>query len=115
MILSRLLTTHDLQSQTQNGRRYNPHLTRFYARQPPNTLIDCIKVSLEQMDIQYKVAPTEKGDEGTLHLRVGGKDMRREVFKGWIDIEPWTRYGDPASFCVMRRDSVSCLLDSVSL
>lgn len=92
-------------SQTQNGRRYNPHLTRFYARQPPDTLIDCIKASLEQMDIQYKVAPAERGDEGTLHLRVGGKDMRKEVFKGWIDIEPWTRYGYPASFCVMRRDS----------
>ena len=59
------------------------------------------------MDIQYKVAPPEKGEEGTLRLRVGGKDMRKEVFKGWIDIEPWMRPGYPASFCVMRRDIVS--------
>ncbi|KAL4064782.1 kinase-like domain-containing protein [Scleroderma yunnanense] len=91
-------------SQTQSGRRYNPHLTRFYARAPPNTLIDHIKTSLDRMDVQYKVAPPENGEEGTLHLRVGGLDMRKGVFKGWIDLEPWMRHGNPASFCVMRRD-----------
>jgi serine/threonine-protein kinase Chk1 len=37
-------------------------------------------------------------------LRIGGWDKRKQMFKGWVDVEPFSRYGMEGSFCVMRRD-----------
>ncbi|KAI5986366.1 kinase-like domain-containing protein [Pisolithus albus] len=91
-------------SQTQRGRRYTPHLTRFYARKSPDILLERIKASLDSMNIQHKLAPDA---EGQIHLRVAGRDARKQIFKGWIDLEHYTYDGRPASFCIMRRD-VGC-------
>ena len=38
------------------------------------------------------------------HLRVGGFDNRRQLFKGWVDVEHFSYRGAEGSFCVMRRD-----------
>jgi serine/threonine-protein kinase Chk1 len=125
-----------MQSQTQGGRRYTPHLTRFYAAAPPAQLRECIVAALGALGVKHKDAPPaeaaayaddasaeaagDAGDAGTgaLRLRVGGLDARRETFKGWIEIEPYVhrRGGDGAqgaqgSFCVLRREVVrrACL------
>ncbi|KAI6028948.1 hypothetical protein EDC04DRAFT_147941 [Pisolithus marmoratus] len=91
-------------SQTQRGRRYTPHLTRFYARQSPDLLLESITASLNSMGVQHKLAPDT---EGQVHLRVAGRDARKQTFKGWIDLEQYTYDGCSASFYIMRRD-VGC-------
>ncbi|KAG6330497.1 hypothetical protein ID866_8593 [Astraeus odoratus] len=98
-------------SQTQSGRKYNPHLTRFYAKSDPNVLVESIKASLDAMNIQYRVAPPGAGGggEGTIHIRVAGIDGRKLLFRGWIDLENYTLRGSSATFCVMRRDAGSPL------
>ncbi|KAH7884179.1 kinase-like domain-containing protein [Phlebopus sp. FC_14] len=92
-------------SQTQSGRRYTPHLTRFYTSLGPGLLIELIKGSLDSLGVKYKVAPQGEGQhEGALRLRVGGHDKRRIVFKGWIELENYTRSGMNGAFCMMQRD-----------
>lgn len=41
-----------------------------------------------------------------LRLRVGGFDKRKEMFKGWLELENFTYRGSEGSFCVMQRDQV---------
>jgi hypothetical protein len=41
-----------------------------------------------------------------LKFRVGGFDRRREVFKGWVEIEPFAYNGFEGSFCVLRKEAV---------
>lgn len=42
-----------------------------------------------------------------LRLRVGGFDLRKQVFKGWVVVEQFEYRGSIGSFCVMQRDQVS--------
>ena len=98
------------QSQTQSGNRYTPHLTRFYAALGPSLLMSLIKESLESLHVKCKLAPSinDRGIE-TLRLRVGGYDLRKEMFKGWVEVERFVYRTSEGSFCVMKRDEVSSL------
>ncbi|KAI6137112.1 hypothetical protein F5141DRAFT_992549, partial [Pisolithus sp. B1] len=51
---------------------------------------------------QHKPAPDA---EGQVHLRVAGRDARKQIFKGRVDLEYYTYDAHLASFCIMRRDS----------
>jgi serine/threonine-protein kinase Chk1 len=53
-------------------------------------------------------AMNERGIE-VYKLRVGGRDARKEVFKGWVEVEPFARNAVAGSFCLMRKDMVSAL------
>jgi len=97
------------QSQTQSGSRYTPHLTRFYASLSPSLLAPLIQESLESFHVKCKAASPDGSNEVRYRLRVGGYDRRRVVFKGWVDIEPFSSHGHQGSFCVMRRDVVGHL------
>ncbi|KAF9065026.1 CAMK/CAMKL/CHK1 protein kinase [Rhodocollybia butyracea] len=88
-------------SQTQNGTRYTPHLTRFYASIEPVLLMPIVKGALEGLGIQCK-AGASNGD--MLKMRVGGHDKRKMPFKGWVEIENFEYRGVKSSFCVMSRD-----------
>ena len=45
----------------------------------------------------------------TLRLRVGGHDLRKEMFKGWVEVERFSYRSSEGSFCVMKRDEVSLM------
>lgn len=98
------VSSHPTQSQTQSGRRYIPQLTRFYTAIGPGTLIDLIKESLDALGVHYKDAPVVAGSRAVHRLRVGGHDRRRIVFKGWIELEVFTRMQVSGAFCLMLRD-----------
>ena len=68
-----------------------------------------IKESLEILQVKCKQAPSSINDRGmeTLRLRVGGHDLRKEMFKGWVEVERFTYRSSEGSFCVMKRDEVS--------
>ncbi|KAF8883805.1 kinase-like domain-containing protein [Infundibulicybe gibba] len=87
-------------SQTQSGNRYTPHLTRFYASLAPPLLTDLIHESLQELKVKCKNASTDS----TWRLRIGGYDRRKVLFKGWVDVEPFSYRGQSGSFCVMQRD-----------
>jgi serine/threonine-protein kinase Chk1 len=112
-----------IQSQTQGGRRYTPHLTRFYAAVPPSELLTRIVAAMDLLGVKHKDAPhsdvhvsddaeEEAGEasDRALRLRVGGLDARREAFKGWVEFEPYAHRredGGVGTFCVLRREVVS--------
>ena len=68
-----------------------------------------IKESLEILQVKCKQAPSFINDRGMemLRLRVGGHDLRKEMFKGWVEVERFTNRSSEGSFCVMKRDEVS--------
>ena len=68
-----------------------------------------IKESLENLHVKCKLAPPAINDRGmeTLRLRVGGHDLRKEMFKGWVEVERFVYRSGEGSFCVMKRDEVS--------
>lgn len=101
---------NSVQSQTQSGNRYTPHLTRFYAALGPALLMPLIQESLEAINVRCKVAPVHDDQQGpqALRLRIGGFDRRKMVFKGWVEVERFSYRGSEGSFCVMQRDVV-CL------
>lgn len=70
-----------------------------------------IKESLEVHHVKCKLAPPVVNDRGmeTLRLRVGGYDQRKEMFKGWVEVEKFVYRSSEGSFCVMKRDEVGCL------
>ncbi|KAJ3517032.1 hypothetical protein NLJ89_g756 [Agrocybe chaxingu] len=93
-------------SQTQSGTRYTPHLTRFYSSLGPSLLFPLVHEALEAEGVRCKVGPSfmnERGGE-VLRLRVGGRDMRQQVFKGWVEVEKFSWRNGEGSFCVMKRD-----------
>jgi len=93
-------------SQTQSGRRYTPHLTRFYASVAPPLLMSLIKESLEGLGVKCKLntKDTDTGNISIWRLRVGGYDRRKVMFKGWVEIELFGYSGKEGSFCIMQRD-----------
>lgn len=97
-----------MQSQTQSGKRYTPHLTRFYASLAPPLLMTLIKESLEGLGVKCKSNTKDTGteDASTLRLRVGGYDRRKMMFKGWVEVERFRYREKEGSFCVMQRDEV---------
>lgn len=94
------------QSQTQSGRRYTPQLTRFYTAIGPGILVDLIKESLDALEVKHKDAPVIAGSRAVHRLRVGGYDKRKIMFKGWIELEVFSRMQVSGAFCVMQRDVV---------
>lgn len=101
------------QSQTQSGMRYTPSLTRFFSSTNPSQLLQLITSALTSLGVKLKAADPERSADGSsekLRLRIGGYDARKEVFKGWVELETFTYRGDVGSFCVMQRDQVSCML-----
>ncbi|KAI5122878.1 hypothetical protein M0805_003330 [Coniferiporia weirii] len=91
-------------SQTQSGRRYTPHLTRFYSSLAPGDLMALIVDAVASLGVKSKVAPPDPGTPDRLRLRVGGFDRRKEMFKGWVEAEPFVYRGIEGTFCVMQRD-----------
>ncbi|KAI3603780.1 camk camkl chk1 protein kinase [Moniliophthora roreri] len=89
-------------SQTQAGVRYTPHLTRFYAKLGPALLFPIISETLTNFGVKCK-EPKEH-PEGMLKLRVGGYDRRKELFKGWVEVEHFQARSHEGSFVVMQRD-----------
>ncbi|KAH9487412.1 Serine/threonine-protein kinase CHK1 [Psilocybe cubensis] len=99
-------------SQTQHGSRYTPNLTRFYSSLGPSLLIALIKEYLEQPDVGVKCKlgaepiVNERGIE-VYRMRIGGWDARKQMFKGWVDVEKFAYRGEEGAFCLMRRDEGS--------
>ncbi|KAF9239876.1 kinase-like domain-containing protein [Melanogaster broomeanus] len=91
-------------SQTQSGRRYTPHLTRFYTAIGPGILIDLIKESLDSFGVKYKDAPAVEGQGVAFRLRVGGYDKRKIMYKGWVEVENYSHPEFSGAFCIMQRD-----------
>jgi len=89
-------------SQTQSGTRYTPHLTRFYASLPPDHIMPCVREGLTSLGVACKDAAPAAG---ALRLRIGGQDARKEVFRGWVEVEPFEYHGSLGSFCVMQKDT----------
>jgi serine/threonine-protein kinase CHEK1 len=58
------------------------------------------------MKVKCKDAPVATNPRGlnAYKLRIGGWDLRKQIFKGWVDVEPFSYRGIEGSFCVMRRD-----------
>lgn len=105
-----------LQSQTQGGRRYQPHLTRFYAGLMPPLLLPLIQEALTAFGVKWKPAQevlVEEPDGSAapvLRMRVGGHDARRLMYKGWIRLERFKIGRYEGTYCVFARDQVSGLL-----
>ncbi|KAJ7609587.1 kinase-like domain-containing protein [Mycena polygramma] len=89
-------------SQTQSGTRYTPHLTRFYAALPPPQILPFVHEGLTSLGVTCRDAPPTTD---ALRLRIGGQDARKEVFRGWVEIETFEYHGSHGSFCVMQKDS----------
>ena len=70
-----------------------------------------IKESLETLHVKCKVAPSSVDERGmeTMRLRIGGHDLRKEMFKGWVEVERFVYRSSEGSFCVMKRDEVSLI------
>ncbi|OJA13780.1 hypothetical protein AZE42_07455 [Rhizopogon vesiculosus] len=93
-------------SQTQSGRRYTPHLTRFYTSLGPGIMMQLIKESLDALGVKHKDGPTGEDERGEIYrLRIGGHDKRRITFKGWIELENFRYAETDGSFCLMTRDA----------
>jgi serine/threonine-protein kinase Chk1 len=58
---------------------------------------------LTSLGVTCREAPP---DAGALRLRIGGQDARKEVFRGWVEVEPFEYRGSHGSFCVMQKDNV---------
>lgn len=69
--------------------------------------MDLIIDAVTQLGIKSKQGTPDEANPERLRLRVGGYDRRREVFKGWIEVEPFVYQGLDGSFCVMSRDQAS--------
>ena len=106
---------HPHQSQTQGGRRYQPHLTRFYAGLMPPLLLPLIQEALTSFGVKWKPAqevlvdaPDGSGESTpVLRMRVGGHDARRLMYKGWIRLERFKIGRYEGTYCVFARDQVS--------
>jgi serine/threonine-protein kinase Chk1 len=65
--------------------------------------MSAVHATLEALGVSCRSAPPS--DE-TLKLRIGGQDQRKEVFRGWVEIESFVYHGAHGSFCVMKKDNV---------
>lgn len=60
----------------------------------------------DEQNVKNKLAELDESEPERLRLRVAGYDSRSEVFKGWIEVEPFVYQGVEGSFCLMKRDQV---------
>lgn len=60
--------------------------------------------ALQSLGVKFKQGSLDLTE--VLRLRIGGFDRRKEMFKGWIEIEKFVYQGNEGSFCVMQRDQV---------
>ena len=75
--------------------------------------MELVTAAVHDLGVKSKSAPSDASEPDRLRLRVGGYDKRHEVFKGWIEIEPFI-YGEiEGSFCLMQRDQVNRLFMSL--
>ena len=83
-------------------------MTRFYASLAPPLLTPLIQEFLEKSNVQCKPLPPAANERGVevYKLRIGGKDARKEKFKGWVEVEKFTWNGVQGSFCLMKEDEV---------
>ena len=58
------------------------------------------------LGVKYKDAKVAPGSRGAYRLRVGGYDKRKIMFKGWVELEVFTRAHVSGAFCVIQRDVV---------
>ena len=67
-----------------------------------------IQEFLEKSNVQCKPLPPAANARGVevYKLRIGGKDARKEIFKGWVEVEKFTWNGVQGSFCLMKKDEV---------
>lgn len=72
--------------------------------------MELVVAAVSNLGVKSKLAPPNDSDHERIRLRVGGYDKRHEVFKGWIEVEPFTYQGAEGSFCVMQRDQVRGLV-----
>lgn len=91
-------------SQTQVGMRYIPQLTRFYATVPPDELMQRVLAALASLPGKIKSQERAPEPPRAAIARVGGYDARREVFKGFVEIEQLVIKGSLLSLCIFRRD-----------
>ncbi|EIN05436.1 CAMK/CAMKL/CHK1 protein kinase [Punctularia strigosozonata HHB-11173 SS5] len=108
--LSQFTQTLMLFSQTQTGKRYTPHLTRFYSSLRPPQLMPLLHDAVIGIGLKCKVPSPKPGDPPPdeaplLKFRVGGYDRRHEVVKGWVEIEPFNYNDINGSFCVLRKEA----------
>ncbi|KAF8514984.1 kinase-like domain-containing protein [Gautieria morchelliformis] len=105
---SQFTQTLQLFSQTQSGKRYCPHLTRFYTTISPPDLMDHILVALQTLGVKFQVRDAEADERGKefRKTKIGGYDKRKERFTGYVEIENFSWSGGEyhGSFCVMRRE-----------
>ncbi|KAH9923815.1 CAMK/CAMKL/CHK1 protein kinase [Fomitopsis serialis] len=106
---SQFTQTLMLFSQTKSGRRYSPHLTRFYAQLLPHMMLPLIQEALTELGVKWKPAQEvvleEAGEEiKILRMRIGGYDRRRLQYKGWVELEHFKAPGAEGTYCVMARD-----------
>ena len=71
--------------------------------------MDLVVDALQSLGVKCKAAPQDPSTPELLRLRVGGFDRRKEMFKGWVEVENFSYRGSEGSFCVMQRDQVSWL------
>ncbi|KAH7884128.1 hypothetical protein F5I97DRAFT_2075396 [Phlebopus sp. FC_14] len=105
---SRFVKSQTVRSACRTPGRFCGHPSSFNRNSfdfPPITLICCTPMQMVHiLGVKYEVAPEGEGHEGALHLRVGGHDKRRIVFKGWIKLENYTRSSITGALCTMQRD-----------
>ncbi|EPS95084.1 hypothetical protein FOMPIDRAFT_1054474 [Fomitopsis schrenkii] len=107
---SQFTQTLMLFSQTQGGRRYQPHLTRFYAGLMPPLMLPLIEDALTKFGVKWKPAQEVimEDPDGTetpvWRMRIGGHDARRLLYKGWIHLEHFKIGKYEGTYCVFARD-----------
>ncbi|CCM05307.1 uncharacterized protein FIBRA_07521 [Fibroporia radiculosa] len=96
-------------SQTQGGTRYTPHLTRFYAKLGPHIMLPLIEEALTNLGVKWKSAVEvdvvqSSGVTKVLRMRIGGYDKRKLLYKGWVELEHFSRGETEGTYCLMQRD-----------
>jgi serine/threonine-protein kinase CHEK1 len=103
-----------VQSQTQSGTRYCPHLTRFYTTISPADLMGHVLVALQVLGVKFQISDAEADEEGKefRKTKIGGYDKRKERFTGYVEIENFSWSGGEChgSLCVMRREKVRAFI-----
>ncbi|KAF8528347.1 CAMK CAMKL CHK1 protein kinase [Hysterangium stoloniferum] len=105
---SQFTQTLQLFTQTQSGKRYCPHLTRFYAAVPPSDLMEHMLNALQDLNVKFQRRDSDENPE-LRKTKIGGYDKRKERFTGYVEIETFSWDGGESrgSFCVMRREKGS--------
>lgn len=71
-------------------------------------MVEAIQSALESFEIKFKRFDNLTNELGhnVQKLRIGGLDVRKQMFKGWVEVENFCWNGVEGSFCIMKRDEV---------